>query len=280
MLEERSWGEVLGFRMARSWMGRAFYFTAAYLVDGLLIDSGCAYTAEELDRALWDRPVVQVVNTHRHEDHIGGNGLLQRQRGVRILAPAGALPYLEDPRRLRLHPYRRVFWGWPEPAEAQPLGDEVLTDRHCFVVVQTPGHTPEHVSFYEPREGWLFSGDAFVGGRDRALMSDSDIHAIIASLKRILELDPRWLFPGSGKPRERPAGEVREKVRYLEDLRDRILALHEQGLSPRAIRQRVLGRETFLTWATLGHMSGLNLVQNCLQGAERGPAEQESWHNV
>ncbi len=271
MLEERAWGDVVGFRMARSWLGRGLYFTAAYLVDGLLIDTGCAYTARELDRALESRPVAQVVNTHRHEDHIGGNGLLQRRRGVPILAPAGALPYVEDPRRLRLHLYRRAFWGWPEPAEAQPLGDEVLTDGHCFVVVQTPGHTPEHVAFYEPREGWLFSGDAFVGGRDRALMSDSDLHAIIASLKRILELDPKWLFPGSGKPRERPVQEIREKVQYLENLRDRVRELHEQGLSPQAIRQRVLGRETSLAWVTFGHLSGLNLVRSCLQGTgERG----------
>lgn len=267
MLEERRWGEVVGFRMARSWWGRGLYFTAAYLVDGLLIDTGCAYTARELARALGDRPVVQVVNTHRHEDHIGGNGLLQRLRGVPIRAPAGALPYVEVPRRLRLHLYRRLFWGWPEPSEAQPLGDEVLTDHYCFAVVATPGHTPEHVAFYEPREGWLFSGDAFVGGRDRALMADSDIHAIIASLRRILDLDPRWLFPGSGKPRERPAEEVRAKVRYLEDLRDRVLALHEQGLPAQAIRDRVLGRETFLAWATFGHMSGLNLVRSCLRDA-------------
>lgn len=270
MLEERSWSEVVGFRMARSWLGRGVYFTAAYLVDGLLIDTGCAYTAWELHQALGHRPVAQVVNTHRHEDHIGGNGLLQRQRGVPILAPAGALPYVENPRRLRLHLYRRLFWGWPEPAQARPLPDAVTTNRYCFLVVPTPGHTPEHVALYEPQEGWLFSGDAFIGGRDRALMTDSDIHAIIASLRRILELDPRWLFPGSGKPRERPAGEIREKIRYLEDLRDRVLALHEQGLPPRAIRDRVLGRETLLAWATFGHMSGLNLVRSCLQGAGRG----------
>ena len=39
---------VRKFRLARTLFGRAMYYTAAYWVDGLMIDTGCAYTVPEL----------------------------------------------------------------------------------------------------------------------------------------------------------------------------------------------------------------------------------------
>nr|MBC8249723.1 hypothetical protein [Anaerolineales bacterium] len=38
---------VVKIKLARSFLGHPFYFTTAYWVDGLLIDTGCAYTQEE-----------------------------------------------------------------------------------------------------------------------------------------------------------------------------------------------------------------------------------------
>ena len=100
---------VVKIKLARSLLGRPFYFTTAYWVDGLLIDTGCAYTQEEFLAALEDSSIDRIVNTHSHEDHFGANGALQAQRGVEILAHAEALPILADPRLLRLQPYRRTF---------------------------------------------------------------------------------------------------------------------------------------------------------------------------
>jgi glyoxylase-like metal-dependent hydrolase (beta-lactamase superfamily II) len=57
--------------------GSSVYWVAAYLVDGLMIDTGCGYTAEGLITFLHERPVRPVVNTHFHEDHIGANHLLK-----------------------------------------------------------------------------------------------------------------------------------------------------------------------------------------------------------
>ena len=64
---------VVRFRMARELLGKQFYHTAAYWVDGLLIDTGCAHTARQLTSTLKGWRVDQVVNTHSHEDHIGAN---------------------------------------------------------------------------------------------------------------------------------------------------------------------------------------------------------------
>jgi glyoxylase-like metal-dependent hydrolase (beta-lactamase superfamily II) len=68
-------------------------------------------------------------------------------------------------------------------------------------VLYTPGHSLDHLCLYEPRQGWLFSGDLFVGGRDRALRSGCDIWQIIASLKAIAALPVVCLFAGSAARR-------------------------------------------------------------------------------
>ncbi len=136
MLRTSQHGVVTRFDLAHTLLGRGRYWTAAYRVDDLLLDSGCAHTARELADALAPSPLARLVNTHSHEDHIGANGILQRrQPAPEILAHEAALPVLADPRRRQpLHPYRRLFWGMPEPSTAKPIadGDEIRTARHRF----------------------------------------------------------------------------------------------------------------------------------------------------
>jgi hypothetical protein len=45
MLEEKKLGASTQIMMGREIDGTVYYWTAAYLVDGLLIDTGCSYTA-------------------------------------------------------------------------------------------------------------------------------------------------------------------------------------------------------------------------------------------
>ena len=74
MLETSELEGLRLFRLARSLGGRSLYFTGAFWVDGLLIDTGASHTRDELLTGLGGLPVNQVVITHAHEDHIGGNG--------------------------------------------------------------------------------------------------------------------------------------------------------------------------------------------------------------
>ncbi len=267
MIHVQAHGPVVKFRVARPVLGRPYYHTAAYWVDGLFVDTGCAHTARELVQAAAALPAELVVNTHSHEDHIGANGALQRERGCRILAPAGALAILADPHLQYLQPYRRFFWGWPEPSRAEPLGEWVETAHYRFRVIPTPGHVPHHVALYEPNQGWLFSGDAYIGGRDVAARLDYDIYAVIASLKVLAALPVTRLFPGSGTVRDDPTAEIAAKAAQMEGFGAEVRRLAAAGLGVGAITRRLLGREPWISYLTAGHFRASNLVRVYLRGA-------------
>jgi len=268
MLKTTFYGDVTRFDLGRTLFGRGRYWATAYLVDGMLVDTGCAFSALELVAALADVPLTHIVNTHTHEDHIGGNGPLQRQRdGLEIMAHPLALPILADPRGAQpLHLYRRVMWGWPEPSHGQSVSDGAVieTERYRFQVVYTPGHSPDHICLYEPQQGWLFTGDLFVGGQDRALRGGYDIWEIISSLKRIAALPATTLFPGSARVRDHPAQALADKIAYLDELGEKVLALYRQGKGVSEIVNALCGGPMLIEFVTRGHFSRRRLVLSYL----------------
>jgi len=268
MLKYTSYGPVTRIDLARTIAGRGRYWTTAYLVDGLLIDSGCAYTAPELVALLRDKSLTRILNTHTHEDHIGANGPLQRERtGLETLAHPLALTVLADPRgKQPLQPYRRIMWGWPEPSQGKQVEDRELvgTDQFNFQVIYTPGHSPDHICLYEPNQEWLFSGDLFVGGQDGALGAHNDIWPVIASLKKVADLPMIRLFPGCARVRENPHDELHKKIDYLEEMGEKITELAQKGWDVDAIARTLFGKIMFIEIFTLGHFSRRNLVKSYL----------------
>lgn len=264
MIRITPFGEVTRFDLSRTLFGRGRYWTTAYLVGDTLIDSGCAHSAPDLAHALEDFRLARIINTHSHEDHIGANGQFQRrQPDLPVLAHPLALPVLQDPRhRQPLHPYRRLFWGYPDASTGQPLADgaEIRTRDHCFQVLFTPGHSPDHLCLYEPEEGWLFTGDLFVGGRDRAVRAGTGVWQMIACLRRLADLPAKQLFPGSARVRANPGLELSGKAAYLEELGERVLNLYKEGRSEGEIAREVCGGPMWIEWITLNHFSRRQLV--------------------
>lgn len=262
-------GEVTRFDVARTLWGRGRYWTTCYRVGTTMIDTGCPHCASELLGAVGDTPLELILTTHTHEDHIGANGPLQTTHThLDIRAHALALPVLAEPRsRQPLHPYRKVMWGWPEPSTATMIadGEEVQAGSHRFQAIHTPGHSPEHLCFYEPDQGWLFTGDLYVGGRDRALRAGYDIWEIISSLKRVAALEIRTLFPGAARVPDDPATALRDKIEHLETLGHQVLELDRKGLTEAEIARRLCGGPMWTELITLGHFSRRNLVRSYLR---------------
>jgi glyoxylase-like metal-dependent hydrolase (beta-lactamase superfamily II) len=263
-------GEITRFDLARTLLGRGRYWTTAYLVDGMMVDSGCRHTALELGRVLEGEEVTHLVNTHTHEDHIGGNEtVLRLNPAVETIAHPLALRVLRDPRREQpLHPYRHVMWGMPRPSDARAAADgEVIeTAHHRFRVVFTPGHSDDHLCLFEPDAGWAFTGDLFVGGSDRALRVGGDAWAIAASLRRIAALRPTLLLPGAAKVRDEAVPALLEKAAYLEELGGRVVEMHRRGVPEAEIVRATCGGPMLIELVTLGHFSRRGLVRSFLRG--------------
>ncbi|VVE22939.1 hydroxyacylglutathione hydrolase [Pandoraea anhela] len=81
-----------------------------------------------------------VLTTHWHADHAGGNALLRDATGARIFGP----------REIARHSPLDV------PVDD---ADEIMLGATRIQVLNTGGHTLEHVSYYLPSEDVVFVGD-------------------------------------------------------------------------------------------------------------------------
>lgn len=294
MIHVEQHGPVVAIRMARAFLGRPLYWTAAYWVDGLLIDTGPRCTAHQLVRVLEQVHVDRIVVTHSHEDHIGGLHALQaRYPDVLVYASARAVPTLLDPSRLHMQFYRHVIWGKPRPVANVHFLDEldnvVRTPAYSFRVIETPGHSPDHISLFEPQQRWLFCGDAFIGGSDRSWLREADLFAVLSSLRTLSSLRPERLFPGSGTVRRNPLPDLHNKIGGLTRLSREVAHLDASGLSVDEIVICLFkGESSFRLW-TGGHFSAANLVEACLSynalmapdsTARSGPVSPRSPHTL
>jgi len=241
------------------------YSVSVYLVDGLLIDSGQAHTAEELTDFLKNKEIRTVVNTHYHEDHISANALLKERYGVELLAHPLAINKINQP--ATLYPYQEEVWGYPIPTQAKEIGDSVSTKLFRFEVVHTPGHSPDHICLFEKSHGWLFSGDLFTTTHPNVARPEENQWQIIASLKKVKDLMPRALFPAArgAKVVTDPVPVLEKTIRYLEDLGRRVTELNDTGFSPVEIRQKIFGDEAPLAEFTQQQFSSENLVKSYLK---------------
>jgi glyoxylase-like metal-dependent hydrolase (beta-lactamase superfamily II) len=158
--------------------------------------------------------VGAVLVTHDHPDH----------------AP-GALPFAELV-GAPLYAYRLVG------AEPLRANQRVRAGGLDLVAVHTPGHTSDHVAFFEPDSGALFTGDAVLGrGTSFIDPPDGDLVAYLRSLKRMAELGPRTIYPGHGPVVLRGREKLLEYVAHREEREARVLGALADG--PRTIAEMV-----------------------------------------
>jgi glyoxylase-like metal-dependent hydrolase (beta-lactamase superfamily II) len=263
MLATTEYGQVTQIKLCRYPDFNPGGTVSAYLVDGLLIDSGPAHTAEELTEFLKGKGVKTVVNTHYHEDHIAANALLKERYGVELLAHPLTVSKINQP--AKLYPYQEEVWGYPVPSQVKEIGNNITTQHFRFEVISTPGHDRDHICLFERKHGWIFTGDLFVGTRPNVVRPMDDVRQIIADLKKVKDLKPQILFPAPGKVRTEPVPALEKTIQYLEDLGLKVTELHDKGLSPAEIVKQIFGNEAPIADLTQQQFSSLNMVKSFLK---------------
>jgi len=237
MIQAVKHGDVLQIKMSRYPDFRPPRVVSAYLLDGIMIDTGPACTAVELADFLQDRGVELAVNTHHHEDHVGANKLLQENHGTEIFAHRIAVDLIRE--RPLLSAPQEETWGYPVPSEVKPVLNSIDAPSYSFEVIYSPGHVVGHICLFEKENGWMFSGDAYITSKPVVCRIIEDQWQLIEDLRRMRDLQHDALFTGPAGVILKPGEKLSSAINYLEDLGGKITQLYNKGMEIPVIRQRV-----------------------------------------
>ena len=183
-------------------MGRAGVATA-------LIDSGygthAAQTLALVRHSLQERPLDQLINTHLHSDHCGGNAILQAHYAPRTSIPVAEVAKVRawDEEALSFKATGQQCARFGFDATVAP-GDELMLGDFCWQALAAPGHDPHSLIFFCAEEGILISADALwengFGIIFPELSGESGFTEARATLELIASLPVRLVIPGHGAP--------------------------------------------------------------------------------
>ena len=174
-----------------------------------LIDTGysthSAQTVALVRHALGDEPLGEVLNTHLHSDHCGGNAALQAAFGCGISIPASEAEAVAawDMSKLTYAATGQVCDRFMHDSVLHPGSTRVIAGRQ-WQVLAAPGHDPQSLVFYEPEQRVLVSADALwengFGVVFPELEGVSAFDEVRATLDLIAGLKVNTVIPGHGRP--------------------------------------------------------------------------------
>ena len=266
MIERIEHADVEGIRVGR-FASQINTTCIVYRLGSTVIDTGPPNQWRTVRRFLAERQVDRVVVTHHHEDHAGNLARAGRAFEAEVLAPAGGLEPLA--RGFPLKPYQHLVWGRPRRVRPATVGGEIdLGGGRTLRPVAAPGHSADMTCFLDAERGWLFTGDLYISSRTRYLRADEDLGAQLESLRRILELDFDTVFCSHRGVVAAGKEALAAKLRFLEELCERVRHLRREGRSVGEITRALLGREDLMSFLTGFHFSKRHLIAACAAAVE------------
>jgi hydroxyacylglutathione hydrolase len=189
----------------------------AYLLGEVVVDAGTKGAGRRLVRALQGHAVGVHALTHAHPDHAGGSKRLVDAFEVPVWVGERDRADVESGRPL-------IADSWAKPAMsrfarykpvpvARGLREGDLVGPG-FVVLETPGHSPGHVSYWRESDRTLVCGDVLFnmnlvttgrGLREPPAMLTPDPARNRDSARRLAALEPELVLFGHGPPLRDPA---------------------------------------------------------------------------
>jgi hydroxyacylglutathione hydrolase len=139
-----------------------------YLVGDVLVDTGLRTSAGKIKEAVGNRQLKAIALTHAHGDHGGSARKLSNELGLPVWVGAADREAAETGKVVAKSPYNKpglsliagAMGNMPSVPIARDLreGDELAAG---FKVLDTPGHSPGHVSFWRESDRVLICADVF-----------------------------------------------------------------------------------------------------------------------
>ena len=225
--------------------GNTFMVTTP--AGNVIIDTSMPFNAarhRQLLQAENSGPIRYIIFTHGHGDHVGGVAAW-KQPGTQIIAQRRHADFKHYEARLGGFYARRnaaqFALAIPEPGPwpgnyGAKLEPTILFDDKYefelggvkFIVLSTPGETPDHATVWIPQFKAAFIGDNFYTSFPNiyTLRGTEPRPALdyIASLDKVLALKPEIAIPSHGDAIHGNAEIVRQLTRY----RDAIQYVHDE----------------------------------------------------
>ena len=189
-----------------------------YVMGGVLVDSGTRFAVRRIVRQLRGRSLTAHALTHAHPDHQGASHAICELLGLPLWCGAADALAMETAgeimARMPLHWLSATVgphWVGPPHPVSRKLreGDEV----GGFRVLETPGHTAGHLSFWREQDRVLVLGDVLANMhiwtglpklREPQRIFSLDPALNRQSAWRLAELQPRLTCFGHGPPLRDP----------------------------------------------------------------------------
>ena len=204
----------------------------AYLIGDVLVDTGIKQSAGKLAGMLEGRRLSAIALTHAHNDHAGAMKELADRLGVPVWCGAQDREATETGRVVLAPAFRRprlnALIGATAGFDGAPV-DRTLAEGDAlsagFIVLDTPGHSPGHVSFWREADRTLVCADVFFnmhllttvpGLRQPPHLFTADPAENRRSERRLAALEPATVGFGHGPVlREEAAQRLREFAQTL-----------------------------------------------------------------
>lgn len=201
--------------------GNNTYLLAPAGQPSCLIDAGIGnephVEAVATHTAARQSPLTDVLVTHSHVDHASG-------------APALAS-------RFRVARFSKFVWPEHDSSDVDwrhiADGTRLSVGGTELIALHTPGHAPDHLAFWHEASRTVFTGDLVHAATSVAIIHSrgGDLVQYVASLERLVALQPTRLLPGHGPAIDEPIRVLEVTLAHRRRREAQVIAALQQGPS-------------------------------------------------
>ncbi|MBU1712556.1 MAG: MBL fold metallo-hydrolase [Proteobacteria bacterium] len=262
--EKQLFGEVEAYKFGFGPVGPPLMSVYLYYLDGLVIDTAQSRMHKDVITALQTNRIEKILLTHYHEDHSGNASALSNFFNVNVYGHD--ITANKMGRGFKIRFYQLYTWGKSGITSLSPLPPLIETERYKLMPIHTPGHSKDHTVYLEENNGWLFSGDLYLGERIKYFRSDEKFKDQIDSIKMILEYDFDALFCAHNPVPEKGKIRLAKKLSFLQEIYGEVQRLYLKGYSEAAIVKAMgNGKDKLVKFVTLGNASFAQMVRSAME---------------